>query len=192
MELNNFFNDPPQMILCRVIGGIDRKKLIKSMKRMTNGLRLTPANISSLSGYVKSPEEIVDELLETNNFSYVVISSADYKNIETLIADNSKRFVEYDKFRFHLRHHYDNSLDFKLENDIGEAWYKSLCRQGKAAAECGNCENTNFLDFESMTCKYCNYDHEMGKEVPDSPVKMYKQIMAYEESSGKVVLDKVA
>ena len=43
-----------------------------------------------------------------------------------------------------------------------------------------------------MYCKYCETDYEMSTKVPDSRIKMYKEIMSYEEISGKVVLEKVA
>ena len=192
MELNTFFNDPPQIILCQIVGGIDRKKLIKSMKNMTKGVSLTPANITTLSGMIKSPEEVVDEMLESNNFTYTVIGNSAYKNIESELADGGGHSIEYGGFRFHLRHAWDDPLDDMVEKDISSSWYESLCRRGKAAKECPECENENFLDFNDLTCKYCSVDYDMSEKIPDSPIKMYKQVMDYEESSGKVVLKKVA
>ncbi len=192
IELDTFFEDPPQMILCHIIGGIDRKKLIKCMKRITKGVKLTPANINTLSGMIKSPDEILDELLETTQFCYIVVSGKAYKDIESLIADGGERTAEYENFRFHLRHNWDNSLDEKIEDDIGTAWYQSLCRQGMVDKECPNCETENFLNLDSIVCKYCDTDYDMDHKVPDSPVKMYKEITAYEGSSGKIVLQKVA
>lgn len=194
LELEKYLNKPPAMILCCPQGGIDRKKLIKTLSKLMKGLDMAPVGLTynDTDNAKKSAEEMVDHMLSTGGYEHVYLPHSSGEYIMGEISKGNGRRAEIDGFNWHIHHGWEDGPLEQLERVLSDAWVTVQTRKGRVSPSCSNCEMTDYIDRQDMTCRNCGVD--IGSDLEDdvTAVTMYKEVTAYEADTGKEILPKAA
>lgn len=198
-ELESLEKDEYEYCYVSVPKGVDRKKLIKSVKKLRNKILICPVNLSLYSQ--KTPwetltsTEVVDLLLEDNTEHTPLCIP---KNIwENDTGHNT--WFSFNGLKFHKPNYsndYGGSAEQtpfeKISKRIRNTWLEVQIKKGNISYECEECEDHLEKLTKDFECPNCHCDVLMfGKKQP-TPIKMYREILEYEEKTGRPFLDRVA
>lgn len=189
IEIMDFEAADPQVAVCTLPLGVSRRKLIKALDKLCPNYELVrPLGIDIFSKFGELPPgvEEIDRLIEKDsNVCLRVVTGKVFEDY----AETRESFMGL-SLRSYTRN--GSGVDI-LNKNLVEGWYKVQIRKGNIPSECPNCHEE--LEINPLGCCYnCDIDMDdiLDTTSPSSLVGLYEDIVAYEQGSGKDILERVS
>lgn len=189
IEIHDFEQADPQVVCIHLPGMCPKRKVIKEFKLIQANHYTHPADLQLWVNHDlgHTPKELVNSLEETGDTSNLMVIPGKWTEG---LTDHRTIGETPNGFKLQLYNRYTASgmsgVEL-LELRLKDAWMVVQQRQGGVPEECSNCANTLEI-LSNLTCSDCGVDVEFNNDVPNTLIKLYESIVAYEEASGKPVL----